>query len=431
MATQTLSTFDAVLKNYYRGPIVELLNQETFLIDQIQQTTAGGIGGTFTGRQIVFPVHTSRNRGRGATTDGGQLAAAGTQGTLDALVPPRYLNQAVELTDMVIQQSKQDEGAFIPALEFEMSGAMKDLRKDVSRMAYGTGDGVLATITGTPAGGTSITVDSGQYIGVGDVVDILVKSTGATTNGVVGTTVTAVSFSGATPNSATQTNATLTISSPTAGATNNTYGVYVTGNRNNETDGLRNMFNTGRTLHSINSSTSPIWDSNVISAGQANPSEDLFMQMAQRIRLRAGNAGTSIDWFLSTLGVQRRQANTYASQKRWDNANVLEIDGGYSAIMISAGGKPIPLISDVDAPTGLAFAGTKSSLAWAELTRPDWMEAPTGGGQILVLKDGSTAGSKLAIWQGWIGWYAAFICKAPLQNGQLTGFNDDVPIVRA
>jgi hypothetical protein len=182
--------------------------------------------GAFTGRQLVFPVHTARNRARGGTTDGGALVAAGSQSYLDGIVSIKYFDSGIELSDMVVRQSKTNEGAFVSALTSEMEGAATDLRKDVSRMAYGTGDGLLATITGTPSG-TSITVDNGQYIAVGDVVDILVKSSGATTNGVVGSTVTAVSFSGATANSSTQKAATLTIGTTVAGALSTSYGVYI------------------------------------------------------------------------------------------------------------------------------------------------------------------------------------------------------------
>src|SRR5215475_538588 len=425
MAQQTLTSFDAILKNVYRGPIVELLNQETYLIDQLSKTNVNDMG-AFTGRQLVFPVHTSRNRGRGATTDGGALATAGVQGYLDGIVSIRYFDQGIELSDMVIKQSERDEGAFVRALNSEMDGAMQDLRKDISRMSYGTGDGLLATIAGTPGAGTSITVDTGQYIAVGDQVAILLKATGAVTNGVASAQVTAVSYTG-TAGSATQANATLTIDTTTAGATSNTYGVYLVGDRNNETDGLQNICSTGRTLHQINSSTYPVWDSNVISAGNANPSEDLFMQLAQRIRQRSGK---NVDLFLTTLGVQRRLANTYASQKRFNDAQAVKINGGYSAIMVAAGNEPVPVVSDVDAPCGLAFALNRSSFGWAEVAPADWLMAPDDKGSILQLKDGSTTGSKLALWQAWIAWYATLVCVAPVRNGKLTAINDDVPVAR-
>lgn len=420
MATQTLTTFDALLKNVYRGPIVELLNQETYLIDQVEKSNVNNLG-SFTGRQLVFPVHISRNRGRGGTTDAGGLATAGAQGYLDGIVNIRYFDQGIELSDMVIKQSAVDEGAFVRAMTSEMEGATTDLRKDISRMAYGTGDGVLANCTATQSA-TTFSVDSGQYIAVGDTVDVLTKANGTVKGAAL--TVSAVAYTG-TASTATQANANVTVSSSVSVTAADA--VYVSGDRNNESDGLRNICNTGRTLHQINSSTNPIWDSNVSSAGQGNPSEDLFMQIAQRIRLRSGK---QIDCFITTLGIQRRLANTYASQKRWNDANVTKIDGGYSAIMVAAGNDPVPVIADVDAPTGLCFALNKGSFAWAEVQKPDWLEAPDGKGSILHLKDGSTTGSKVAIWQAWMVWYATLVNVAPLRNGQITAINDDIPIGR-
>ena len=420
MATQTLTTFDALLKNVYRGPIVELLNQETYLIDQVEKENVNNMG-SFTGRQLVFPVHTARNRGRGATTDGGALAAAGNQSYLDGIVSIRYFDQGIELSDMVIKQSEKDEGAFVRALTSEMEGATTDLRKDISRMAYGTGDGVLANITASTTS-TIVAVDSGQYIAVGDTVDVLVKTSGSSVS--TGLTVTAVSYTG-TASSSTQAQANVTLSSSIA--VTNIDSIYVSGDRNNESDGLRNITSTSRTLHQINSSTYPVWDGNVKSAGQSNLSEDICMQLAQQIRQRSGK---SIDSFLTTLGAQRRLANTYQSQKRWNDAAGLKVDGGYSAINVAAGNDPVPVIADVDAVNGYAFALNKQSFAWAEVGKPDWLEAPDGRGSILHLKDGSSAGSKIAIWQAWMVWYATLVCAAPLRNGQITGLNDDLPVAR-
>jgi len=425
VANQSLTTFDTVLKDYYRGPIVELLNQEMYLITWVEKQSVNDMG-TFTGRRIIFPVHTGRNRGRGGTTDGGQLTAAGYQTYLDGIETPKYLNQGIELTDMVIEQTKSDEGAFVRALESEMDGAMRDLRKDASRMAYGTGDGLLGTVNA--AGSTNqIQVDNGQYIAVGDTVDVLVKATGATITNGTAVLVTAVAYNG-TASSATQAQALITLGGGAVTVASGTHGVYITGDRNNESNGLRNMLATGRTLHSINSTTYPIWDSNVLDAGQSNPAEDQFMQIAQRARQRSG---FTIDRFVTTFGVQRRLANTYQSLKRWNDGNATNIDGGYEAIMVSAGGKPTPVVADVDAVNGQVFALNQGSFAWCELGRPDWLTAPEGPGQIFHLRDGSTAGTKLAIWQAWIRWYAQFICVAPHRSGRIINLNGDLPVLRA
>jgi hypothetical protein len=420
MATQTLTTFDAIMKDVYRGTIVELLNQETYLIDMLEKTNANDLG-VFTGRRLIFPVHVSRNRGRSALTDGSQLPGAGRQGFLDGIVLIKYFSEAVELTDMVIQQSQSDEGAFTRSMSTEMDGASNDLRKDISRMTYGTGDGVLANIS-APATSATQTVDSGQYIAVGDTVDVLTKSTGA----VKGTalTVISVTFTG-TKDTATQANATIVLSgSVTTTALDS---IYVSGDRVNESDGLRNICNTGRVLHSIDSTANPIWDSNVINAANSTAGEDLYMQLAQRIRQRSGK---DPDVVLTTLGAQRRLANTYSSQKRWNDAAAVKIDGGYSAIMVSSGNNPMPVLSDVDAPIGCAFELNKGSFAWAELAKPDWLKAPDGNGSVWYLKDGASLGTKSTVWQAFMTWYATLVNVAPLRNGQITNINDDLPVAR-
>jgi hypothetical protein len=98
--------------------------------------------------------------------------------------------------------------------------------------------------------------------------------------------------------------------------------------------------------------------------------------------------------------------------------------------MVAAGNKPVPVIADVDAPVGFAFGLTKSSFAWAELQKPDWLSAPDGKGSILTLKTGSSAGQREAKWQAWLGWYAALACTARNQNGRIIRLKDDVPVTR-
>ena len=284
--------------------------------------------------------------------------------------------------------------------------------------------GVLANCTTTQNSINTFAVDSGQYIAVGDTVDVLTKSTGAVVS--AGQLVTAVTFTG-TKDSSTQANANITISGPAISVTAST-SVYVSGDRNNESDGLRNITNTGRTLHGISSTTYPIWDSNVIDAANSAPGEDLFMRLAQQIRQRG--SGKTPDVFLTTLGIQRRLANTYASQKRFNDASATKIDGGYSAIFVAAGNSPIPVVSDVDAPSGLAFALKKDTFAWSELAPIDWLTAPNGQGGIFTLKDGSSAGTKTAVWQAWVKWYATLVNTAPLANGQIKNINDDLPVAR-
>ena len=151
------------------------------------------------------------------------------------------------------------------------------------------------------------------------------------------------------------------------------------------------------------------------------------MRISQTAMQRGGEA---IDLFLTTFGVQRRLAGTYTSQKRWNDENVIHPVGGYSTIMVAAGGGATPVVADVDCTCGYAFAINKGSFAWSELAPIDWLESPTGTGEVLRLKDAVTPGQQMATWQGWIRWYATLVCNAPLKNGQMSGLNDDIPIIR-
>jgi len=451
VATQTLTNFDAILKNVYRGPIVEQLNQESYAIDQFERVAANDMG-SFSGKQVIFPIHTGRNRGRASITDGGVLPTAGTQSYADGYVTMRYFTQGIELSDQVIKQSETNEGAFVRAMTAEVEGATTDLRKDINRQVYGTGNAVLATVrTAVSAGAaTSVDVDSFQYISVGDAIDI-VRADGTVANaGIVVTGVAAAA--GAAQNSATQTNGVISFNSvtaPTGGwpttatirlanpasvaGTNTTTNAYP----GSESDGFRNITQTSGALHQINpdAATSvnpavPLWKGTEVDANYstaANSLEDLYIRLAQNIRKVSSK---SPDVFLTTLGAQRRLANQFVSQKRWQDAKSLEMQEGYSAIMIASGAKPVPVIADVDAPAGFVFGLQKSSFAWSELQKPDWLSAPDGKGSILTLKTGASAGTRNAVWQAWLGWYAALTCVARNQNGRIINVADDIPVAR-
>jgi hypothetical protein len=146
MATQTLSAADAILKDLYVGPVVEQLNYKTYLLDQIERDSDHVDA---LGRRFIVPVHTGRNRGRGARGDGGTLPTAGTQSWADAIINVTYQYAAIEVTDGAVKASQGNAGAFVNILDAETKGATNDLRKDINRQVFGTGDGLLGSVTVT------------------------------------------------------------------------------------------------------------------------------------------------------------------------------------------------------------------------------------------------------------------------------------------
>lgn len=410
--TQTLATADAILKDLYEGPIEEQINQKTFLLDEIERD-ADKID--YTGRRAIVPLHKARNQGRASITDGGTLPEAGQQEYVDAIIPMRYHYAGIELSDPSIKATKRNEGAFVSLLESESEKVVTDMRKDLQRQAYGEGNAVLGTCGVTEASKTveMNTAFDVQYVEIGMLVDIVKKSNGETGTGAVKTKVTGRDV------------AAKTITVEASVTTTTEYGVYVSGDRGNESDGLRNISATGRTLHSIDSTAAgnSFWNGNVIQAGESatklvTAGEDLFIQLFDKV----GEVGQGeVEVCITTRGIRRRLANQYQSQKRMNDAKTVEIHGGYTAIMVDE----VPVLKDDDCPKTFAFAFRKKALKWFELGKPGFLRDEENG-SMFQLKNAGT-GRAAAIWQAWYEWYAALGTGAANQTGRLEFCADDNP----
>ncbi len=417
MATQTLSSADAILKDVYEGPVIEQLNYKTYMIDQIERETRFKMDAR--GRNAVLAVHAGRNRGRGARADnGGNLPVAGKQTWEDARVPINYFYQGIELTDASIEASKSNDGAFVDLLDAEVKGATADMKKDINRQIWGPGNGALANIRANSTT-TTLNIDTLQYIKVGDPIDVLVTATGAVTNGVANTTVTALNATGPTA----------TIADSLVGTAGTTYSVYLAGSYGNEMKSLQEIVATNRTLFGINSATAgnEFWNGQVINVGTdaattALAGENAFERIADQVGA-TGQGETEV--YVATRGIRRNLADSFQSTKRFTNKEAVQIHGGYSAIMVASGQGEVPVVIDDDCPRQNVFAIDKNALRWYQQTTPGFLADPKSG-QILHLKNGSSGGTKQAVWQGWMRWYASLATVAPNRLGRLRFCTDDV-----
>lgn len=408
MATQTLSTADALLKDLYRGPIIEQINYKTYMLDMIERDSESV---DFTGRRAIFPVHSAPNFSPTSISDGGTLPTPGIQGYQDGIVAMRYHSAALELTDMAVKQATGNEGSFVNLLQNDSKKLAMDLKKNINRQIFGDGTGLICSLTS----GTSTTVfvvDSTQYLRVGSVIDVLVRSTGAATSGGASAVISAINRS----------TKTITVSAALAGTPDNTYGVYLPGARNIEIDaGLRAVAATSRSLHSINSATAgnEFWNGNTRSASGATAGESLFEQLADDV---GANGQGEVDTFLTTRGIRRRLADTYQSTKRFVDAKAVEVHGGYQAIFVNE----VPVIADDDVPKGFAFALRKDAFKWFQVSDPDWLKAEDAS--VWHLASGSTAGTNKAAWRAYFQWYSALGALAPNQVGSITSAADDAAV---
>lgn len=420
MAGQTLTAADAILKELYVAPIVEQLNQKKYLLEQIERDSDHV---EHTGRKAVVPVHKNRNWGQKSISDGGTLPSAGRQEWADALIPIRAHTLAIELTDQSIEATKSDQGAFISLLTAETQGAATDLSKNMNRQAFGKAgkedtSGSLVSFESVKEGGSNVKITFAkesdlQYLQVGMFIDILKESDGTKTKGVEKAEITERKVSSK--------EIVISKALEAALATTDKYNVYFSGSRNNEIDGLRVITNKARELHSINSSTAgnQYWDGNVISAAEGTAGEDLFEQLADNVGAQ-GNG--EVEVFLTSRGIKRRLANTYQSQKRFNDKTATQLNGGYSAIMVNE----VPVVSDDDCPKTFAFGVNKSAFKWFQQTDPGWLQQGNAG--IFHLKHGvSAAGEFQNTWIAFFRWYAALGCVAPNRTGRIEKCADDAP----
>lgn len=406
MATYTLSAADALLKDLYVGPIIELMNYKTYMLDQIERDSTHI---DHTGRRAVIPVNFNKNRGRGSRGDNENLPVAGTPTDVDAIVKIRYHYYAMEITDPTIEASKNDKGAFANLLTRESEKIGRNMRKDINRQVHGSQTGALSKLAKTSKE-KKVYLSSVQYIGVGDPIDILKASDGSSAAGGKGFFVTKRVVAA---ESYIETNENIT------GEPTTEYSVYISGSYKNEMDGLQNIVAKERTLHEINSATAgqENWDGKVESAESNIAGETLFEKIADRV----GETGNGeIDVFVGTRGIKRRLADTFQSAKRSNDAKNVEVHGGYTAIWVNEK----PLVIDDDCVKGTVYGINKNSFRWFEQAPPGWLEKDGG---IFTLKNSSTAGMKMNVWQAWFKWYAALGCTEPNLNGKIELCEDDLP----
>lgn len=350
MAT-TLSTLDAILKTQYLGPIREQVNTGTPLLDRIEKNYDSVVGKSFT-----IPLHYGRNEGMGARADGGALPSAGNQAYKESVVPMRYLYGRIQISGPTIKAARSSEGAFIRAVDSEMKGLTADMKSSLNRQAFGDGTGILATCVG--ASSTAITVNSTAKLRVGMPIDILVTATGATTAGVVGTTVASI----------TSATVFVTAAAPaTDSSIDGTYSVYLAGSRNLEMMGLSGIVSATSTLQGLDVATYPWWKATVQGNSSTNRaiSDSILQTAIDTVSQISAGKPTAL---YTSYGVRRAYQALLTATKQL--VNTQDLKGGYKAITFN----DLPIIADKDAPANKIFVVDESQLSFYRLADLDWMQ---------------------------------------------------------
>jgi hypothetical protein len=331
----TLATIESYLKEVYQGRIREQLNDEIVALKRITRS-GSGVTNEVGGKYVTFPIHTRRNSGIGSRFESEALPTPGQQGHAAARVGLKYAYGGVQLTGQAISLSDTDSKAFAKALDNEVEGLKNDLKKDMNRQVYGSGNGAIGVASDANTGAT-VPVYDARLFQVGSVVD---TQTGTTVDN-AGLVISAIDVAAST--------VTFTTTPGTALADGDIIvragsGVGAAGNR--ELTGLAAIVSDSGTLYNIDPTAEPEWKASVDSNSGTNRalSESLMINMVDNIRTKGG----STTLILQSLGVRRAYFNLLSQLRQ--TVNTQEFTGGFSGLAFTTDSGEIPVVADVDAP---------------------------------------------------------------------------------
>jgi len=368
----TLATIDSYLKEVYQGRIREQLNDEIVALKRITRS-GSGVTNEVGGKYVTFPIHTRRNAGIGSRFESEALPTPGQQGHAAARVNLKYAYGGVQLTGQAISLSDTDAKAFAKALDNEVEGLKNDLKKDMNRQVYGSGNGAIGVASGANTGAT-VPVYDARLFQVGAVVD---TQTGNTVDN-SGLVIDSVDVAAGT--------VTFTTTPGTALADGDIIvrkgsGVAAAGNR--ELTGLAAIVSDSGTLYNIDPSTEPEWKATVDdNSGTLRAlSESLMINMVDSIRTKGG----STTLILQSLGVRRAYFNLLSQLRQ--TVNTQQFTGGFTGLAFTTDQGEIPVVADPDAPLNKQWFINEDALTYYR--DEDWHFIDRDGSMWKQVRDNS------------------------------------------
>lgn len=421
----TNADITGVLKRVYESFRINAFPKLTPLLANVKKASPGGPERmTWGGEGVYFDVMLTRPVGMVAS-DAGYLPDTAQvverQATLG--IKRTYVTRQIDALSIAGTTSK--EAAFVPLARKIMQEALDAAQLGQQEVLHGDGralKGLITVVTDT----THITVESPYGIsGAGQgglLLDVGMKIAVLDTSGadaVLGrATITAV------VNTADA--AALTLDTAIAGMAATDKVVPATDSDtsfNAYPNGLTNILNRGagyNLLQGINASSFPRWDATRFTAGTdtddaAQPNEMDIWKLARTVAGKSGkDAGMKPGEFLlmTTPGIERRLAESFLGQRRWEASDSVTLKGGFKAVRIIG----LPLVSDYWCPVGTLYMVHLPSLTWVD--RQDWVKLQyedSGPWRFIAGRDAYECS---------IGSYWNFGVLQRNSHGMITGYTD-------
>lgn len=374
---------DFILKDVFEDPLREQLNNDVKLLKFFTDKGDTVKEQKWEGRQIVIPLHSSRNTGHKAVAiDSGLLPAAGNQGGIQAKVPIKKYMGRIQLSADIIKQASSDRGSFIRALQMEQDGLVKDVARERNRELAGFGQGTLAVVSAgansaTQAlnnpGGVSGTVNGTRFFPSNSKrIVAFVSSDGTVLRGV--RTVVSVSDPNIVLDSAINTTTgDLVTEGTTVGTGEGSYNLEMMGIL-----GLIDGTTFNSTIFGIDKTqaANSFFQSNVLtSIGTINP--DILNRGLDNTNEVSGR---TINQWLAHFSIKREIIKLVEADKRYNvnpgiGGNTFDAGAGYKGDQVFEffyGG--LPGQTDKDLPYGTLFGISNGLLEWYPETKGEWAD---------------------------------------------------------
>lgn len=359
------STLSGVLKDVYRGSVVEQLNNEV-LVPQL----IGRESEDFSGNQVVLSVHKQRSAGVFARGENVAFGDPGAQLYAKPVYDIKSLYGRLRITGLGKVKTATSAGSFIRVLEGEVNGLKNDLKMDLARQLYGDGTARISsgaasasnTISIRPLAGGSTDTDEPLRKGeiyIGMIIDI--GTLAAPTTVASARDVTDINVA----------NKTITISGAAVTVTSGTHFIFRSGNAaassvSYEIDGLQKLMPTAaNTFGGIDASAAgnSWWDNLRINAAGA-----LTLDLMTQAFNTSAVAGGEVSSMIASFGIQRALFNLLQPQVRYMNPT--SIKGGFQALDYM--GKPF--FADRQAPFGKVLFLDKRFVNMYDTGEWDWLD---------------------------------------------------------
>jgi hypothetical protein len=385
MAQTVANITDALKQVWTSDRLVEQLYQDNPLLETLEKTKRFSIG-----KEAIVPVHKGRSGGYSAKPDsGGTLNAADEQKVDSASYDFKNHWFQIELEAAAIAKTEGGSSKSVAnAVDLEVTGAIDDLRKQLTRQALGNGDGIIAQCTTTTAATEVELLSTGRgydaivrghlYPGL----PVQVGTAGDRDADTASSIITAVEEVAATP-SITISDAITTDSNDYVGVAGSTNAA---GTAVYEMHGLRQIVSTTEALGGLDPQNAgeEFWSAAGVDTSTTTLSLDVMLTQSRKVHQKTGK---SPNFVLTSLKQQENFYKLLQSQVRYAGDRGL---GAGNDSAVSYAGMTInaqPDVYDRD-----MFFLTKEDLFLVGVDKPRWVsDIENGGGVHLRWKQGNTA----------------------------------------